>query len=424
MSRINFIYTVEDRPPLWLTLVYGVQWLAVSVPFVIILGNSIAGMLYPEQPELRQVYLQKTFLVTGIYLLIQLLIGHKLPLLAGPASVLLVGIAANSGAEPAALSGAAAIGGLLLTILSLSKVSARLGALFSTRIIGVVLLLIAFTMLPTIIKLITAADNTFINLAFSICLLTVMLASQRLLAGPLASLLVLLSLTVGSMLYFLITDSWPQELSFRQLSGLSFGKPDLAINPGVLLSFLFCYAALWVNDLGSLQATAALTAAAKPEGRLKLGLAVTGLGNLLAGVLGVVGPVNYSLSAGLISASKCASRYTLFPCAAGLIALALLPGAVWLFSAIPSTVTGSLLLYMMGSQVAAGLAILRETFADFRYEDGLIVGFPLLLGTLSAFLPAEIILALPKTIRPLLANGFVVGTVAAMLLEHVVFRKR
>lgn len=423
MIQIDFRFKLEERPPLWLMLIYGLQWLAVSVPLVIILGKTVAGMLFPGQLNLQIAYLQKTFFVTGIFLLFQIRLGHRLPLLAGPASVLLIGLAANTGAEPGAIFGSIAAGGLLLAALSLSKASTWIGSLFTVRIVGVVLLLIAFTMLPVILRLLTIAANPFMNLSFAFILVAAMLAGHRALPGRLNSMLALLSLTVGSGAYFFAGGSWPQTGS-STLEPWTYGIPDLAIDPGVLISFLFCYAALWVNDLGSIQATAALVTADEPARRLKAGLTLTGLGNVLAGMLGVIGPVNYSLSAGLISASRCASRYTLVPCAAGLMLLALTPDAIRLLAAVPSAVVGSLLLYMMGSQMAAGFGILRETFSAYRYEDGLAIGIPLLLATLLSFLPAEAVLSMPALVRPLLANGFVMGTTAALLLEHIVFRQR
>jgi len=55
------------------------------------------------------------------------------------------------------------------------------------------------------------------------------------------------------------------------------------------------------------------------------------------------------------------------------------------------------------------------------FDGGLIVGIPLLLGTLVAFLPAEAVAGLPAVLRPVLANGFVVGIVTVLGLEHLVY---
>jgi len=65
----------------------------------------------------------------------------------------------------------------------------------------------------------------------------------------------------------------------------------------------------------------------------------------------------------------------------------------------------------------------QENRAFGTFDEGLIVGIPLLLGTVVAFLPAAIAAGFPATIRPLVANGFVVGVITVLLLEHVVYRR-
>ena len=57
-------------------------------------------------------------------------------------------------------------------------------------------------------------------------------------------------------------------------------------------------------------------------------------------------------------------------------------------------------------------------------DAGIVIGFPLLAGTVVSFLPAQVLTGLPAVFRPLLGNGFVVGVLTAFLLEHVIFRRR
>jgi xanthine/uracil permease len=120
---------------------------------------------------------------------------------------------------------------------------------------------------------------------------------------------------------------------------------NLSFDPVVVISFLFCFFTLTANDLGSIQSTANLLAVRDVEQRTNAGLVVTGLGNILAGCLGVIGPVNYSFSSGVIIASGCASRFPLAAAALGMIVLAFTPGIISVFSYIPAVVTGSLLFY-------------------------------------------------------------------------------
>ena len=63
-----------------------------------------------------------------------------------------------------------------------------------------------------------------------------------------------------------------------------------------------------------------------------------------------------------------------------------------------------------------------ESIKEFQIEDGLIIGLPLMLATIIAFLPAEFLYSFPSVLRPVLGNGFVVGITAALLMEHLIFK--
>ena len=415
---MRFKYALNEWPPLAETIVLALQWLMLTVPIIIIIGKAVAAVHYP-QPELQLVYLRKLFLVCGIVLLAQLAAGHRLPLIVGPASVLLTGIVANAAVDPGRIYFSILAGGAVIALLSAGGMLVRITALFTQRIIGIVLLLIAFTMLPTILHLITAGSGSFTQLAFAGALLAVLLAANGLLKGLLRSTIIVWALIIGSFAYHLLFAPVLSQPAVNPTLVLWEVTPvDMAIDPGVLVSFLFCFLALLANDIGSMQTTAQLLALSDIQARTRSGVIVTGLGNVLAGFLGVIGPVNFSLSTGVILATGCASRYTLVPAAAGIILLACVPGIIQLFSYIPTVVIGTLMLYMMCSQLAGGLGVLRESLLAYNLEIGTIIALPILVGTMTAFLPASAAQQIPELLRPLLANGFVVGVVTALILEH------
>ena len=401
------------------------QWFLVVVPYIIILG-SIAAAIHNDAAAVQLTYLQKVFFVTGATMLIQVWRGHRLPLVVGPAAVLLSGLMANHGDQT---GGAAyfsiAVCGILLTVLSSLKLLNRISALFTPRVVGVVLLLIAFTMLPAILNLILAGGgNPFYQLLFALIMIMVLIAGQRLLPAALKSTIVIWALILGSLAYYgIVAGEGPQSHLPPAAAAGGIGLVSPSLDPVVMISFLFCFLALTANDLGSIQSTASLLAVADVEKRTNAGLAITGLGNILAGCLGVIGPVNYSFSSGVIIASGCASRLPVAVAALAMILLAFVPGIIGIFSYIPAVVTGSLLFYTMCSQVAGGLLMLGKSFRTDGMETGLLLGFSLMLGTLTAFLPGPVITGIPPLVRPLLTNGFVVGVAAALILEHLVYRK-
>ena len=155
------------------------------------------------------------------------------------------------------------------------------------------------------------------------------------------------------------------------------------------------------------------------------GIAVTGITNIVAGFFGVLGTVNFSLSPGVIASTGCASRFALLPAAAIMGILAFLPAVIGVIAYVPSVVIGCVLTYILSSQIAAGLVVAfqEDDEASFDINSGLAIGLPVLLGTVIAFMPGTVIDTFPVMLKPILGNGFVVGVVAALVLEHVVFRR-
>jgi xanthine/uracil permease len=176
------------------------------------------------------------------------------------------------------------------------------------------------------------------------------------------------------------------------------------------------------NELGSIEAVGQMLDVPDMAGRIKRGVGLQGLTNVAAGGLAIIGPVDYSLSAGLIAATGCASRYTLVPAGLGLLACAFFPGVILLLARMPEAVMGLLLLYLMSSQLASGLSMLVSGKGITDFSSGLTVGLPLMVGLLIAYSPATAFADMPGMLRPILANGFVMGTITVMLLEHVIFR--
>jgi uracil permease len=213
-----------------------------------------------------------------------------------------------------------------------------------------------------------------------------------------------------------------QDLSVVALPGnfMVLAVPDV----GVVIAFLICFLALAINDLGSIQAIGSLLKADKMKDRVRRGITTTGLGNVLAGFLGVIGPVNYSMSPGIIFSTKCASRFTLIPVGIILLILSFSPMAIGIMSNIPSPVIGAVLIYIMTAQIGAALLVSVENNVFTSLDDGIIIGMPILLGTVLAFLPPTLSAQLPTIIRPIIANGFVMGILAVLLLEHIIYRDK
>ena len=89
-------------------------------------------------------------------------------------------------------------------------------------------------------------------------------------------------------------------------------------------------------------------------------MTVTGLSNALAGFLGVIGLVNFSLTAGIIAFNGNASRISFLPAALIMLVVAFMPPLTAIAWSVPPVVVGVILLHIMSLQLAAGLMVLRH----------------------------------------------------------------
>ncbi len=376
-------------------------------------------------------YLQKLFFVTALTLGVQVLAGHRLPLVLGPAAVLLVGVVSSRGSGLDTLYTSMMIGGATLTLLSLFGLFPLIQKLFTPRVVALVLLLIAFTLAPSIMRLLcglSSGNPPLGNLLFSFALLFGMFILHRLMTGVWKAALIVVAMVLGSLVYHGVFQTEIHESAFASAPLVAGFWRELTLHPvldaGVLISFLCCYLALAINDLGSITSMGEILHPTDMESRVSRGIGITGGANILAGFLGVLGPVNFSLSPGVVMASGCASRFALLPAALVLMLIAFSPATLLVLTTIPGVVIGCVLLYILCAQVSAGMMVAFNSPGGFQFQDGLTLGLSLLLGTIIAFLPEPVTASFPSVLRPILGNGFVIGVLAVLILEHLVFVRR
>ena len=419
-------YELNDKPGILPMLMYGLQWWIVSLPCVVIMGIIVSQLHYTDVSE-QTFYLQKLFGVIGIAMIVQVLWGHRLPLIIGPASVLLIGILSTVSSGISAVYTGIMVGGLILTILAYSGLLGRLQFVFTPRIVTVILILIAFTLTSVILKLVLGdAVRALFNMFFTLVMVLALVIGNKLLRGIWKSTTVLWGIVGGVLVYygvfgFPMLPSTGVEIILEQATVLNF---PLDFEAGTILAFLFCYIALIVNELGSIQAVGHMLQADHMDRRTTRGVGIVGVVNMLSGLFGVIGPVDYSMSPGVISATGCASRYTLLPAGVGLILCAFFPSVVGMLVTIPGVVMGAILLYLMATQLAAGLQMLVREKAITDFDSGVVVGLPLMVALLLSFAPEKVLNLIPYLFKPIVGNGFVMGVITVLIMEHLIFKKK
>ena len=421
---MNLKYSIDSRPPFGQLMLYSLQWFVLAIAVVVTSLFIAVG-----SPAERVLYAQKVFALMGVATIIQAMWGHRMPIVVGPASVLLVGIITALAAQGDAVNTnkiytAVLVGGVVIALLSVGRILEHLQKVFTPRIVIVILMLIAVTLGPTIKNLIFPAGEEprhIFGLWFTILGVPLMALAANRLQGVMKSLVVPVALLVGCVIYYAIYGGFGEVFSKYSSSEGSLLITRLEFDGGIIIAFLLCYVALLINDVGSIQSLGGMLGTADTDKRCRRGVGITGLLNIVAGGMGIIGPVNYSMSPGVIASSSCASRYALLPAGAGLIVCAFVPQLIAIMSAIPNTVIGVILLYLMGTQLAAALHMVVTTSSSKSFDEGLIIGLPVMVAMLFGAIPMQII---PAMLRPLIGNGFVMGVITVILLEHVIFRKK
>ena len=415
---MDFKFSLNSRPSFGAMLLYGMQWLMICIP-VVLTSTFVA----PEGQMLF--FTQKLFAVMGITMIINSLWGHRLPLIAGPAAVLLMGVLAASqlGGSSEAIYPSMAIGGVIIILLSLSGLMRKIQSAFTPRIVAAIVLLIAFTIVKPIVGMVFSdTTHQLFAMLFAVVTVITMAVANNLLKGVWKSMVVIVAMIVGSLIYYAYTG-FPESF-VSDTAEPSILLSGINIDAGITIAFIFCYIALFINQVGSVQSLGELVGADKMESRQKRGMVVQGVMNIVAGAMGVIGPVDYSLSPGVVASTSCASRYTILPAAAAMIVMAFIPEAVSVLLTIPKPVMGVVLLYLMSTQVAAGLHMIHTTNATPTFKDGVILAIPIMFTTILSFAPTEALSAIPALIRPIVGNGFVMGIILILLLEHLFLKDR
>lgn len=421
---MNLKYGIDSRPPVGQLLLYSLQWFVLAVAVVVTSLFIAVG-----SPAERVLYAQKVFALVGAAIIIQSLWGHRMPIVVGPAAVLLVGIITALASQGDAVNTnkiytAIMIGGVAVTALAAARVLSHLQRIFTPRIVVVILMLIAVTLSPTIKNLIFPAGEEArlsFGLWFTILGVPAMALAANRLRGVLKSIIIPLSLIVGCLIYYAIYGGFGDVFARYTESEGSLLIPQLEFDGGMIVAFLLCYVVLLINDIGSIQALGGMLSTPDTDRRCGRGVAITGLMNIVAGGMGVIGPVNFSMSPGVIASSSCASRYAIIPAGIGLIICAFIPSLIAVMSAIPNTVIGVILLYLMGTQLAAAFSMMSASQSAVGFDDALIIGLPIMVALFFGAVPMDVV---PALVRPIIGNGFVMGVITVILLEHVILRRK
>ncbi len=429
-QQTRLVYGWNDRPPWPRLALYGLQWAIIFLPTITVVG-SIASEFLGLEGRAEILFMQRLLIVTGAAMILQTIWGHRYPLLDGPASALLLSFIVLASQGLPVIQGGMIAGGAVLLVLSVSKWIRRLRPLFTDNVVGVILILIAVTLLPYLARVMMGTQGDAevgdpLAFGISVCVVFAVALFGHWLPGFARTIPLLLGILVGCLLMGL---SGRLETDPVQEAGwLSFPSPMLPGMPRftvpAMLTFLVAYVAVIANAVGSMYGTAEVVGKDGLTGRLERGIGFTGMTGMVAGTLGVVGTVSYANGPGVVLLTRVASRFPVTVCGFLLLVFAFVDKLMALLAIIPGSVVAGAMVAGLAAQIGAGIAVITRSTEELTNRDFLVVGIPILFGGVISLLPDAFFELFPAMAHALLKNGLVIGVAAVLLLEHGLLRPR
>lgn len=426
--KTTYIYDIDDRIPVTLATIYGVQWTLFLFPAVI-MGAGLCAEAFRMSDLARVSFVQLTFVTAGLFTLIQSLWGHRYPVIEGPSTAHLLTMLSLVPYGIASVQWGMMLGSLAMVILGIFGNASLFLKIFTRNIVIVILLLIALSLAPYLAtslieapKILNREDGwLFFMFSSGVVIFTALWNHHT--KGLWKTLSLLTGVITGTACYPIIG-----KLDFSiwgKASWISFPSPWTPVTFEVstisVFSFTISYIAVLVNTLGSLTGIASVTDAGRLNKSLKRSLVINGLSGVTCGILGVIGLVSYSISPGVVTSQRVASRYALSACGIIAITMGFCPKIAAFFSFIPLSVVSAVLCVAMGNQIGAALKMVASSTLTQR--DGVIIGLSVMLGVIISVIPSEAVNNIPPFAKLFLKNGMLSGIIIALLLEHGLLRK-
>lgn len=313
-----------------------------------------------------------------------------------------------------------------LTGMALSRVIERIRGFLPAEVIGLVVMVLGIVLGLLSLRLVLGVDEVGAggtrDLPAGIVALLVTVSVAVWASGRLRSVAVLIGLGAGCAAHLLMlgtglaTHGEGTSIHVTMMSWpLAAPSISLVYLPGFLVGAL----AAGVRVMGDVVAS---QRANDPGWKrtdfatVRRGMMADGLGNFVAGAIGVIGMNSYSASVGLAAATGITARRVGLAAGVGWIALGLMPGAASLVMAVPRGVLGAVLLYAASYILMSGMTIITQRLLDARRT--LTIGVALLIALSYSEIPG-IWAALPDYLRMTIGSGLVLGMAAALVLNAV-----
>ncbi|MFD0589456.1 purine/pyrimidine permease [Paenibacillus sp. GCM10027627] len=412
------------------TLLDSLQW-----AFFLLTGGLVAPIVVAAAFHLSDAetitLLQRTLTVIGISSLLQITLGHKLPILEGPAGVwwgVFILLASNlTTAESDAellrqMEMGLLLSGAVILLLSAFRIIGHLRKLFTPVVTGTYLLLLIFQFSSPIVKGILGVGyrDGFIHASIAIPALATLLLTficGRSKKALLRNYSALIGIAVGYGLFLLngLIPALPKLPDSAILIPEIFAWGAPLFDTGISLTTLVIVLPLLINMIAAV-VIMEKTIGQEPQDRFRRSGIVMGINQMLSGAFSAVGCVSNSHTAGFVASTRMTKKLPFIIGCLLLIVAGFIPLLTAALASVPVPVAFAVIFYSFAHLLSAGLKELASILHDEKKLT--VVAISLFAGVGSMFIPASSLAQVPDVLKPILNNGLVVGVLTSIVFEQ------
>lgn len=416
-------------------LVSAFQWVAFVMASSIVAPIAVADLFGLSGADAAE-FVQRTIFVLGVAGLLQVTLGHKLPINEGPAGLwwgvfaLYAGMSTTLFATATetlqALQGAMLMSGVLFILLSLAGLIDKISKLFTPVVTGIYILLLVMQLSKSFLNgmLGVGYNSSGVDLKIAaLSLVTVLFTFYvtRHKVDAIRQYGVLIALMFGWALFALFGAAKPITSSHQSMISLPkmfvFGEPHFDF--GMIMTSIFVTLLLLTNMIASVRVVENLMKSLgiiQTKVSLKKGGFVTGVNQLIGGVFSAIGPVPISGAAGFIATTRITSRLPFILGAVLIIGFSLFPSIMNIFSSLPVPVGYAVTFVVFASMIGMAFSDFDKEADSARVRS--VIGVSLLCGVGVMFVPSEAFKGISPIVTSLLSNGLIFGTIVAIMTDQ------
>lgn len=427
----SLVYAVDDRPPLAVTLLSGLQQAVVAIAISVAV---LSVVLDAAQVDLaaRSNALQVALLVLGLATVLQCLrvgligSGYLVPAVFATSYLPGAILAAEQGGMPL-VAGMTIFAGVLTCALAYAV--PRMRPYFPTEVAGFVVFTIGIGMGDIGIRaILVPPPGATGGIDGSAALLAIGLVSFMVGLSVWSSGLVrvcsaVLGIGLGYVAAVAIGMLPPDELARIARAPLLDAPAPPSESPmfaaDLVLPFAIGALACCLRGIGDVTTAQRLndTRWVRPDlASIEGGLLASGIGNVFAGLLGTSGANTASSGVGLSGVTGITARVAGFAAGGVLVALAFLPAVATTFAIMPRTIVGAVLLFTGCMVMVNGIQIIASRLLDIRKT--FVIGLPTILGLTLASAPG-LFAEVPVWLKPFFQSPVVLSILTALALNAV-----